>query len=193
MCSTTTKYPTGAAILLMAAATLVIAAAIIPIEKASAQMSSTNNTTGTAGANIQDRQPMVGPNLMIMGSSGANISGSVPIFPTISKAIASQVHTSLINATINAEKRIGNSNVHAVAAHLGIENGFLVYTVWIVDSNNNNFYRVIVDAGNGKVISSQQISSREMVHAGDMMMMKPGIGMMIPPPRPSGIIGYPPC
>ena len=35
-------------------------------------------------------------------------------------------------------------------------NGYLIYSVPIVDSNNN-IHRVIVDAGNGKVLSSQQV------------------------------------
>jgi hypothetical protein len=76
---------------------------------------------------------------------------SVPIFPIISK---------------------GCSAAHAVMSHLGIENGFLVYTVCTIDSNNNMHRRVIVDAGNGKVLSNQQIPMREamMMHGGGMMM-----------------------
>jgi hypothetical protein len=64
----------------------------------------------------------------------------------------------------------------------------LVYTAWVIDSNNN-MHRVIVDAGNGKVLSNQQIPMREammmmhmMMHGGAMMMMSPqsGMGMMGP-------------
>ena len=35
-------------------------------------------------------------------------------------------------------------------------NGFLVYTAHVVDANNN-IHRVIVDAGNGKVLSTIQL------------------------------------
>ena len=40
-----------------------------------------------------------------------------------------------------------------------------MYTVWIVDGNYN-FHRVVVDAGNGKILSSQQISKEGamMIH-----------------------------
>lgn len=40
---------------------------------------------------------------------GANLTGSIPIGPTIAKAIASQVHTSLANASTTAEKAVGSS------------------------------------------------------------------------------------
>ena len=65
----------------------------------------------------------------MMMMAAPNVTGSVPVFPAISKAIASQVHTSLVNATMTAEKTVG-SNAHAIMSHLGIENGFLVYTIW---------------------------------------------------------------
>ena len=43
---------------------------------------------------------------------GPNITGSVPLGPTIAKAIASQVHVSLANASAIAEKAVG-ANAHA--------------------------------------------------------------------------------
>lgn len=51
---------------------------------------------------------------------------------------------------------MGN-NSHALEAHIGVENEYLVYPVWVVDANYN-FHIVLVDAGNGKILSSQQIS-----------------------------------
>src|SRR5947209_13587054 len=44
---------------------------------------------------------------MMMGTNGPNITGSIPFGPTIFKAIASQVHVSLSNASIIAEKAVG--------------------------------------------------------------------------------------
>jgi len=132
-----------------------------------------------ANAQMMMGQPQGGPNMMrgpgtMMNITGANITGSVPIFPTISKAIALQVHTSLVNASMTAEKTVGG-DAHAVSSHLGVENGFLVYTIWTIDSNNN-IHKVIVDAGDGTVLSNQQISMREMM----MMMGPPSMGMMGP-------------
>jgi hypothetical protein len=65
--------------------------------------------------------------------------------PLISKAIISQIHISTANATMIAERAVGNGS-HTVSANLGVENNFLVYTIMALDSNSN-FHRVIVDAG----------------------------------------------
>jgi hypothetical protein len=46
----------------------------------------------------------------------------------------------------------------------------------VVDSNNN-FHGVLVDAGNGKVLASIQMSMAAMMQMG---MMGPGMGMMGP-------------
>ena len=56
----------------------------------------------------------------------------------------------LSRSATTAESTVGN-NSHAVAAHFGIVNGYLVYTVWVVDGSYN-FHKVIVDAGNGKIL-----------------------------------------
>ena len=65
---------------------------------------------------------------------------------------------------------------------MGQANGYLVYTVWLVDSNYK-FHKAIVDVANAKVLSNQQISMREMMmmHGGDgsMMMRPPDMGMMM--------------
>ena len=68
-------------------------------EGARAQMS--NNSSG-AGQNQSK---------VMMGTYGPNITGSVPLGPTIAKAISSQVHVSLAIASTTAEKAIG-ANAH---------------------------------------------------------------------------------
>lgn len=84
-----------------------------------------------------------------------NLTGSVQIFPKLSQILQSKANASLSTAGTNAEKAIG-TNSHAISARLGIVNGSLVYTLHVVDASNN-IHRVIVDAGNGKVLSSQQV------------------------------------
>jgi uncharacterized membrane protein YkoI len=84
-----------------------------------------------------------------------NLTGSVQVFPKLSQTIQSKANVSLGTAATNAEKSVGPSS-HATSAHVGIVNGYLIYSVRIVDSNNNT-HRVIIDAGNGKVLSSQQV------------------------------------
>jgi hypothetical protein len=57
---------------------------------------------------------------------------------------------------------------------------FLVYMALVVDSNNN-FHGVLVDAGNGKVLASTQMSMMAMMQSGmGINLMGPGMGMMGP-------------
>lgn len=98
-----------------------------------------------------------------------NLTGSVQVFPKLSQIIQSKANVSLSAAATSAEKAVG-PNSHVISAHLGVVNGFLVYTAHVVDANNN-IHRVIVDAGNGKVLSTIQIPfANALIHPG-------GIGM----------------
>jgi uncharacterized membrane protein YkoI len=115
-------------------------------QAASAQNQNSSNNTGSAGA-----VPL------------RNLTGSVQIFPKLSQIIQSKANVSLIAAAGDAEKAVG-LNSHATSAHIKIVNGYLVYSVRVVDTNNN-IHKVIVDAGNGKVLSSQQVPfGNQLVH-----------------------------
>jgi len=157
-------------VVLIAAVLLAVGIGTTSSESASAQMS---NNTMTNGQNQTTN--MMGP----------NITASIPIGPTIAKAIASQIHVSLANASMIAEKAVG-ANSHAAAVRLGVIRGFVVYMALVVDSNYA-FHGVLVDAGNGKVLASTPISQAAMMHMGMMGpgmmqhgMMGPGMGMMGP-------------
>jgi hypothetical protein len=145
---------------------------VASFEHAIAQMSNSSMMSG-AGQN-QSR--------MMMGTYGPNITGSVPLGTIIDKTISSQVHVALANASTTAEKAVG-ANAHAVAVSIGVVHGFLVYMALVVDSNNN-FHGVLVDAGNGKVLASTQMSMMAMMQSGMGMMqpgmMGPGMEMMQP-------------
>jgi uncharacterized membrane protein YkoI len=143
-------------------------------------------TTFTHKANAQTSgSSTMGTNspksMMMTGNRGANITGSVPLLPTMMQALKSRVHTSLNDATTTALKSVGG-NSSAVAGFIHPENGFLVYNVIVLDANNN-IHRVIVDAGNGKVLSSQSMSMMNM-------MMGPGMGMMGPGGAGMGMMGH---
>lgn len=133
-------------------------------------------TSSTIAQTNSTQKQIMNPKAMM--SPGANITGSVPILPTMMQALKSRVHTTLNDATTSALKSVGG-NSSAVAAFIHPENGFLVYDV-IVLSANTNLHRVIVDAGNGKVLSTQSMSMRDM-------MMGGGMGMMMD----NGMMGHP--
>jgi hypothetical protein len=148
-----------------------------------------------AGFTSMKTDTMMKPGNMTMTMRGENITSSINLMNIISNAIGSQIKVSLSNATTTAETSVGN-NSHAVAAHIGDVNGYLVYTIFVLDPNMN-FNTVIVDPGNGQVLSSKQMSMEEhlMMHKGMMMgpgMMGPGMmgpGMMGPGMMGPGMLG----
>ena len=163
--------------------------------------SSSNNKTMTMTVtpNKQQQSPFS------MSSSSQNWTGSISLFSPIIDAFKSKIHTTLNDATTNAIKAVaGGSNSSAVAAFIHPEGGFLVYDVFVLDSSNN-IHRVIVDPGNGKVLSTQRMSIMDMMAmahpstgmmGGPAMMMQhgmmggPGMGMMGGPGM--GMMGGPP-
>jgi uncharacterized membrane protein YkoI len=115
-----------------------------------------NNTGGMTGQNMMSKM------------KGENVTGSINLMSIFSKAIGAQVKVSLSEAATSAESNIGNGS-HAVAAHIGQENGFLVYTIKVIDSNMK-VHKLIIDPADGKVLLSRELSPMES------MMMK--LGMM---------------
>jgi len=103
---------------------------------------------------INNSQSTSAPNLSTNAAySSPNWVGSIQVSNALSQMIQSRVHTTLGNAAAGAEKAVG-INSHATSANLGEERGYLVYTVRIMDGNNNS-HKVIVDAGNGRVLFAQ--------------------------------------
>src|SRR5919202_2647368 len=125
------------------------------------------------------------------GLQNQNWTGSISLFSPILDMFKSKIHTTLNSAITSAISAVGGSNSSAVAAFIHPENGFLVYNILVLDSSNN-IHRVIVDPGNGKVLSNQPMSMMEMMFMmhpsmgmGSMMMGGggPGMGMMMGPPN----------
>ncbi|MGC1134922.1 MAG: hypothetical protein WA941_18985 [Nitrososphaeraceae archaeon] len=154
------------------------------------------------GMGIMDGRLMgMGPGMMIgnqsttmqMMGADSNVTGSINLHSTISNAIASQVKVSLSQAASTAEGAVGN-NSHAVAAHIGEANGYLTYCVWVLGPDKN-MNMVIVDPGNGQVLSNRQISLQHPMMAGmHFGMMGPGMtgmgsGMMGPGMMGPGMTG----
>jgi uncharacterized membrane protein YkoI len=133
------------------------------------------NSTGFANKMAIPPRAIYGPPTI----PTANWTGSVQILPTIMQAFKSQIHINLNEATTNALQAVG-TNSSAVAAFIHPDGGFLVYNVFVMNGNNN-IHKVIVDPGNGKVLSNQQMSMMQMMaimHPGMTMMHPGGMGMM---------------
>jgi hypothetical protein len=115
--------------------------------EASGQVNDTS-FKNTSMAKIPSTQPNVQKTI--------NITGSIPLTPTIKSAKTSKVKTTLNNAVLTAQKAVG-SNSSATLALARPLNGYLVYDIHVRDDSNNTSYAVIVDPGNGKVLYKQAL------------------------------------
>lgn len=107
------------------------------------QQTNKTTTNGTIMSLMSSGQQAAQNPTMRMNS--ANWTSSVSLFSPIIDAIKSKIHTTLNDATTNALKAVGGgSNSSAVAAFIHPERGFLVYDVFVLDSNDS-IHRVIVD------------------------------------------------
>jgi hypothetical protein len=88
------------------------------------------------------------------------INGTINLEQTIIEAIDSKVNTSLTQAITTAEQSVGN-NSFALAAFGADLGGDLVYII-ILGTPGTEFYNVLVDPGNGQIVSSEESSQKEI-------------------------------
>ncbi len=154
----------------------------------SSQMPSISNPPTLTNSNhsIPSKGPSISnpPTLTIISP---NFTGSISTFSPLINGIKASVNVSLADAIFAADRFLGNNTI-TVAAFVHPERGFIIYDLLTFGSNNNAF-RIIVDPGNGKILSSQQISKTDatlMLHdtgsnSNGMkdfeMMLAPNMGM----------------
>jgi len=78
------------------------------------------------------------------------VNGSIKLGTNLNSSL-SQIKISLSQAATMAEQKIGN-NAHAVEAYLCNANGYLIYMVWLRNSNNGSTTDILVDPVNGKTL-----------------------------------------
>jgi uncharacterized membrane protein YkoI len=100
---------------------------------------------------------------MAMGQM-PKINGTVNAGQAMKDYINENVKVTLSQASDAAAKQV--SNGRAVAGHLGVVQGYLVYTVFVVDSSNQQGSMVIVDAGNGSVLYKSDAMSLDSFFGG---------------------------
>jgi hypothetical protein len=86
------------------------------------------------------------------------INGTINLEQTIIEAIDSKVNTSLTQAITTAEQSVDN-NSFALAAFGADLDGDLAYMI-ILGTPGTEFYNVIVDPGNGQILSSQESAQK---------------------------------
>ena len=125
---------------------IVIAAAVFLTAAVSSEVLAQTTTNRTASKNATTAATTASPII--------NITGSIPLGPTISGALSSKVKTTLSDAVTIAQKAV-DTNTSATLAFIRPLNGYLVYDVHVRNNSNNTTTAVIVDAGNGKVLYKQ--------------------------------------
>jgi hypothetical protein len=116
------------------------------------------------------------------------INGTINLEQTIFEAIGSKVNTTLTQAITTAEQSVGN-NSFALVAFGGDHGGYLAYTI-LLSTPEMEFYKVIVDPGNGQVLASDEVSHKEWMKMQQMMHSSGagGEGMMMM--RHEGMMGH---
>jgi hypothetical protein len=82
------------------------------------------------------------------------INGSVNIGQSAKGFMNNNLKVSFLQASEIATKQFTNGTV--VGGHLGVVQGYLVYTFFVVNAQNKMGYLTIVDAGNGHVLYTSQ-------------------------------------
>ena len=120
-----------------------------------------SNPSTSQGANTMSMNDMAGSIHSSAISNADNFTGSISIFQPIINEFKSSINTSLTDAISTAEQSLGN-NATTLAAFIHPEREYIVYNVFALDVNNIA-HKVIVDPGNGNILSSQQMSFMEMM------------------------------
>ena len=82
------------------------------------------------------------------------ITGSVDIGQTAKNFMNNNIKVSFVQAATIAAKQITNGTI--VGGHLGVVQGYLVYTFFAMNGQSKTGFLTIVDAGNGKVLFTSQ-------------------------------------
>ena len=94
---------------------------------------------------------------MMMGRFGEGfpqINGSVSIANETSNFVKENVRVSFLAAAQTAQGQVTNGTV--LGGHLGILQGYLVYTFFVADIDNQTGQLVVVDAGNSNVLFTSE-------------------------------------
>jgi hypothetical protein len=86
------------------------------------------------------------------------ITGSLNVEQTATNLMKDNLKVSFLQASEIAAKQIANGTI--VGGHLGVMQGYLVYTFFVLNPQDQTGHLTIVDAGNGKVLYTSQGVSR---------------------------------
>jgi uncharacterized membrane protein YkoI len=104
-----------------------------------------------AQATAQEQQQRM---MMSFGEGMPQINGSVSVANETINLIKENVKVSFVAAAQTAQGQVTNGTV--LGGHLGVVQGYLVYTFFVADAANQRGHLMIVDAGNGNVLHTSE-------------------------------------
>jgi uncharacterized membrane protein YkoI len=139
---------------------VIIVAAVLAVGALSAVLMA--SSLAQAAAQEQQQRMMTG-----FGEGIPQINGSVSVANETSNFIKENVKVSFVAAAQTAQGQVANGTV--LGGHLGVVQGYLVYTFFVADADSQRGHLVIVDAGNGDVLHTSE--GRSLSSFGPPMMM----------------------
>lgn len=118
-----------------------------------------------AQANAQQQKMMT---MMWWGAGGGGmpeIKGSVSVANKTMDVISESIKVPFVTAAEAAQGQVTDGTV--LGGHLGVAQGYLVYTFFVANTANHTGSLVIVDAGTGQVLHTSQ--SQQLGSFGPMM------------------------
>jgi len=103
--------------------------------------------------NLWAQQQMITKNDSMYGDI-PKINGSVNVGEQLKNFFKQGTKIPFTTATETAQKQVANGTV--LGGHFGITQGYLTYVFFIVDPTSQTGHKVIVDAGNGKVLYTSE-------------------------------------
>lgn len=102
-----------------------------------------------AQATAQQQQKM-----MWSGEGMPQINGSVNVANETSDFINENVKVEFVAAAETAQGQVADGKV--LGGHLGVVQGYLVYTFFVANTANQTGYLTVIDAGNGEVLYTSE-------------------------------------
>jgi uncharacterized membrane protein YkoI len=129
---------------------VVIVVAVLAVGALSAILVASSLAQATAQQEQQQGQRM----MMRFGEGIPQINGSVSLADEASNFINENVKVPFVTAAQTAQGQVTNETV--LGGHLGVVQGYLVYTFFVADTGNQTGHLVVVDAGNGNVLYTSE-------------------------------------
>jgi hypothetical protein len=128
---------------------VIIVVAAVAVGALSAVLVASSLAQATAQQGQQQRMMMTWS-----GEGMPQINGSVSLANEASNFINENVKVSFVAAAQTAQGKVTNGTV--LGGHMGIVQGYLVYTFFVADAANQTGHLVVVDTGNGNVLYTSE-------------------------------------